>query len=222
MGIHMEVQVAMDEDEKKKRIEEFMPIAEKVLKIADDAGWKILKEKKNFTVYWMRSDESPILSVKGEGIVNATVQEISDLFKDFDKANALDPMFKEGRICLVLEGTQTINYACYKMPPLIASRDFVIQSIDMINSEGVGISVGKSVEVNELPIRDGVVRAVINDSGYVYKPLPEDPTKSLVQYVVNVDPKGWIPHWVVNATASDQGTNIQRLQEYFIKLKGKQ
>ena len=82
------------------------------------------------------------------------------------------------------------------------------------------MSVGRSVEVAELPHRNGFVRAVINgivsppdfllppslllsffffffffflreqlDSGYVYKPLPDDPSKSFVQYVVNVDVK---------------------------------
>eukprot|EP00026_Physarum_polycephalum_P013825 Phypoly_transcript_14271.p1 GENE.Phypoly_transcript_14271~~Phypoly_transcript_14271.p1 ORF type:complete len:242 (+),score=43.41 Phypoly_transcript_14271:183-908(+) len=217
----MEAQVVMDDSEKERRIQEFLPQIEKLLKLADDPGWKQMKSKKGYEVFWMRTDESPVVSVKGEGIVNAKVEDIFHFMQAFENANSIDPMFMEGRIALHLGNNHAINYAAYKMPPMITARDFVIHAYDAILENGVGVSVGKSIEVPELPHRHGFVRAAINNSGYVYKPLPEDPSKSFVQYVVNVDVKGWIPYWVVNMSAADQGANIKRLQDYFAKADNK-
>jgi hypothetical protein len=160
----------------------------------------------------------------------------------------------EGRIALDLGERHALNYAAYKMPPLITSRDFVIHAygnfylfikdlveffyrmhelkkqkfqiisyftpnfkkilenrktrktrktrsiqakiglekrdfcrfypgpkcsynififivIDGLLENGVGISVGKSVDIPELPHRHGFVRAVINGTGFSL-PLP--------------------------------------------------
>jgi len=167
----------------------------------------------------MRSDESPLVFVKGEGIVEASPQELFEFLQDFDKTTGLDPMFREGKIVLDLGNKHTINYAAFYMGPLITCRDFVMHGYDGIGGNGIGVSVGKSVDLDALPARPSYVRAIINASGYVYRALPEDPSKSFVQYVVNVDPKGWLPYWLVNLAASDQGTNIKRLQEYFAKEK---
>jgi len=81
------------------------------------------------------------------------------------------------------------------------------------------------VELDSIPDSPDYVRASINASGYIYRPVKGDPTKCFVQYVVNVDPKGWLPYWMVNLAASDQGSNVKNLQQYFKKLnkqKGKE
>jgi len=216
---YLPVQIAMDDEEKQKRIEDFHPYVEKIIKCAADPNWKSLKKKQGYEVFWMRSDESPLVYVKGEGVVEASVQELFEFLQDFDKTTSIDPMYKEGKIVLDLGGKHTINYAAFYMGPLISCRDFVMHGYDGVGESGIGVSVGKSIDLDALPERGGYVRAIINASGYVYRALPEDPSKCFVQYVVNVDPKGWLPYWLVNLAASDQGTNIKRLQEYFAKEK---
>merc|ERR1719271_2123448 len=38
-----------------------------------------------------------------------------------------------------------------------------------------------------------------------------------VNYIVQVDPKGWIPTWVVNMVAADQADNVTRVREHVHK-----
>jgi len=40
-----------------------------------------------------------------------------------------------------------------------------------------------------------------------------------VNYIVQVDPKGWIPHWVVNLVAGDEPMVIHKVRELVEKVK---
>jgi len=212
--------ISMEDAEKQRRVEDMNSLIQKVIQVASDPNWKLLKEKEAYKVFWMRSDESPIVFVKGEGVVDASAAEIFAFLQDMEKATSIDPMYREGKVVLDLGNKQSINYAAFNMPPLISARDFVFHGVDVILENGVGLSVGKSVELDELPPRSGFVRASINTTGYIYTPLADDPSKCFVQYVVNVDPKGWLPTWIVNMAAADQGSNVKSLQDYFAKAKG--
>lgn len=52
---------------------------------------------------------------------------------------------------------------------------------------------------------------------YVCKEITQNPPRTHVSYVVQFDPKGWIPAWVVNIIASEQARNVLRLKKYLIK-----
>jgi len=67
--------IVMGEEERKNRWEEFKPCVEKVIKTSEDPHWKLLKKHSTYSVFWMRSDDSPLVFVKGEGIVDASVQD---------------------------------------------------------------------------------------------------------------------------------------------------
>ena len=58
------------------------------------------------------------------------------------------------------------------------------------------------------------MRAEMSTTGYVFSPDPEQPsTASYVTYVVQVDPKGALPTWVVNLAAVEQADNAGRMRE---------
>jgi len=213
------IPLELSEEEKKKRIDDFLPNIESILKIINDPNWKLLKKKPGYQVYWMNAEGTPIVSIKGEAVIDASQKELFDFFSDFYKCTGVDPMLREGKIISDLGNHHLIGYLSFYVAPMVSNRDFVIHGYDVILEDGTGLSIGRSVEVDKFPARSGQVRASINMSGYVYKPLENDPSKCLVQYVVNVDPKGWLPYWLVNLTAGDQGANVKVLQDYFVSVK---
>lgn len=64
------------------------------------------------------------------------------------------------------------------------------------------------------------VRGTIAASGYWIRDNGDDTTglTYLVQVSTlahsQVDPKGWLPSWVVNLTAKDQALNVLRIKEF--------
>ena len=63
---------------------------------------------------------------------------------------------------------------------------------------------GASVGCHNLQSSHKFVRGRICTTGYIYTET-EIPGEILVTYVVQVDPRGSIPKWVVNLVASGQG-----------------
>jgi hypothetical protein len=51
------------------------------------------------------------------------------------------------------------------------------------------------------------------ESGYVITAVSE--TECNLTYVVQADPCGYIPVWLVNALADDQALNVRRIKDYF-------
>jgi hypothetical protein len=55
---------------------------------------------------------------------------------------------------------------------------------------------------------------IILDSKYVCKEITQNPTRTHVAYVVQFDPRGWLPSVVVNLLATEQALNVLRLKKY--------
>ena len=105
-------------------------------------------------------------------------------------------------------------------PPPLTHRDFVWKSCCTKISEDIYSIIAKScVHESKPPEPDSLlmahVRGIIGYSGWHMKSLGKG--KCLATYVVQCDPKGWVPHTAVNLIATRQGTNVQRLAKHFDK-----
>lgn len=70
-----------------------------------------------------------------------------------------------------------------------------------------------------VPVRKNRVRGELLMAGLVFERLSE--TQSRAYYIIHLDPKGWIPHWVVNLTAPHAGNNIRWVRDYLPNLENK-
>jgi len=58
------------------------------------------------------------------------------------------------------------------------------------------------------------VRAEIQTTGYVLRRDPDDPLRrTLLSYIVSMDPKGALPTWMVNLVAVEQADNAGRFRD---------
>mmetsp|Transcript_17022 Transcript_17022/g.42769 ORF Transcript_17022/g.42769 Transcript_17022/m.42769 type:complete len:99 (+) Transcript_17022:27-323(+) len=64
--------------------------------------------------------------------------------------------------------------------------------------------------------KTGTVRGEILTSGYYGRAIPSEP-RCRVWYIVQADPKGILPKWLVNLAATKQAANVTRLAEMFQK-----
>ena len=105
----------------------------------------------------------------------------------------------------------------FRLPSVIRDRDFVWEQLTMKLPNGAVVVAAQSVESGVVdavaPPLEGHVRGKILVSGYYAAPNPATGGSTLY-YVVQADPKGQLPMWVVNLVAPDQAQNVARLRNY--------
>ena len=102
----------------------------------------------------------------------------------------------------------------------MSARDFVVNIIYNKEPDGTIYSVASSsnVKLKVEPVK-GVVRAEQPIRGQMFKVDPNDPNKTYMTIVNELDLKGAIPDWVLRAAFKDQGYIIDRLRKTLPKWK---
>eukprot|EP01113_Clastostelium_recurvatum_P034188 TRINITY_DN4607_c0_g1_i2.p1 TRINITY_DN4607_c0_g1~~TRINITY_DN4607_c0_g1_i2.p1 ORF type:complete len:244 (-),score=62.79 TRINITY_DN4607_c0_g1_i2:121-852(-) len=191
-----------------------------IVESCESGEWKVSKTKGGVDASILYDPASPICKCMGKGQVMATPAELVEFFADFSCMKITDAMFISGEEVEKVDHHTVIYHGRFQCPPLITNRDFCWANSDCLIRDGdAGVSVGWSVEHPECPPESGFVRAQMMSSGYYFKRHDSDPSLSTLYYVVHVDPKGWIPTWVINLVAADQAFNVLRIKEHFEKLR---
>lgn len=96
---------------------------------------------------------------------------------------------------------------------VVSNRDFVMARAVRVNDDGSILANHVSIEHPEKGDQKGFVRGEIDVSGYYI--VPKSDNSCTCYYVVQLDPKGWIPTVVVNAVASKQPLVLAKLKKHF-------
>ena len=106
------------------------------------------------------------------------------------------------------------------MPAIVPDRDFIWDQVALRLPTGSVLIAGKSVddaEVSDVPSPKGHVRGAVLTSGYYVTPRWSQDGEmegSQIAFVVQADPKGVLPAWVVNLVAPKQAHNVTRLRKF--------
>jgi len=185
-------------------------------------GWTFFKDKGGVKCYYQKNDKSPFYMFLGEGIVDAGVDTLLSFFDKYENTKIVDSMFIEGEDIAVMDKENKICWMKYALPtPLITNRDFLFHQYSTVITDGpkIGLLIGISVTHDKCPSHKCYVRGEILLSGYLFKEVDGNPSQCHASYLVQADPKGWSPTWVVNMVSADQGLNILRLKEHFATSK---
>eukprot|EP00743_Colponemidia_sp_Colp-15_P015532 GILK01018703.1.p1 GENE.GILK01018703.1~~GILK01018703.1.p1 ORF type:complete len:238 (+),score=17.29 GILK01018703.1:53-715(+) len=181
-------------------------------------GWKFVKQTDGVNVYTKEATNSPFLIIRGETTVTASVEDILNFLNDRNNLRACDPMMMELKEIEAVGDGHHIVYSQIKTPWPVANRDFVMESCSRI-VDGVGFSVGFSVDHKSAPQLKGFVRGHIHASGYMCRPNNENKDLTDLVFIAQVDPKGMLPAWFVNCAAAGQATNVARIRDLFLMQK---
>ena len=110
-------------------------------------------------------------------------------------------------------------HGTFKLPSVVPYRDFVWDQVALRLPTGSVLIAGKSVEEFDddevVPVSKGHVRGAVLTSGYYIAPETEaEGGGSKIAFVVQADPKGSLPAWVVNLVAPKQAHNVTRLRKF--------
>ena len=224
-GISTKPSVAVTPAERSKYLklcESLVAEAEAATRADSGIAWVPRGSERDARVFAYTDPKNPVIKIKG--VVELDVPDISLLVKHFvsntttekltHNLGKLDPMLISAVVLgEVAPGGKTSNtqleWGTFRVPPPLATRDFVWLSHQRLTTDsdgrGMFVSLAHSVARPEAPDTwrtRSVVRGLISNTGYVFKQL--DAIRWELTYVVQVDPCGAVPKFVVNLVATDQ------------------
>mmetsp|Transcript_20235 Transcript_20235/g.31633 ORF Transcript_20235/g.31633 Transcript_20235/m.31633 type:complete len:164 (-) Transcript_20235:121-612(-) len=110
---------------------------------------------------------------------------------------------------------RTVWYSAYRMPWPIDSRDCVWETLEVIQEDGRGLCLGRSVRHKKAPARRGYVRVDMRHCGGLLDPCPENPNHTVFTFLGQADLKGWIPGVAGNLASVAQAECVKRLKKHF-------
>lgn len=100
----------------------------------------------------------------------------------------------------ILTPTAKIIYESFSMPSFVSNRDFVyLYTIREYSDKKIVIS-SRSITRDDYPETKKFVRGLLLHSGFVIVPINEN--SCTLHYFIHVDPKGWIPGFLVCISTS--------------------
>ena len=166
--------------------------------VAVAADWELIEEKDGIKIYKRQETDSALISFAGECVVDAKPATIAAVLNDHKRKGEWMANLMEARLIEEFNGMSSIVYSSFKSPGFISNRDFIYKYDFKVDpkTHAVNLTV-LSTEHTQAPATVGV-RGQLNYSVYVMEPMPDGKTRFRGE--INVDPKGWLPAWLVNLT----------------------
>eukprot|EP00339_Tiarina_fusa_P015843 CAMPEP_0117023768 /NCGR_PEP_ID=MMETSP0472-20121206/17710_1 /TAXON_ID=693140 ORGANISM="Tiarina fusus, Strain LIS" /NCGR_SAMPLE_ID=MMETSP0472 /ASSEMBLY_ACC=CAM_ASM_000603 /LENGTH=205 /DNA_ID=CAMNT_0004729991 /DNA_START=70 /DNA_END=687 /DNA_ORIENTATION=- len=181
-----------------------------------DDDWTFVNEKKEVKIHLRHVEESAVVMLRGVTTIPCTPDDILKCTEDLESRKSWDELFIEGNVVRELDDAHQIIHFKFKSPSMmVTNRDFVMARAVKRNDDGVILSNHVSVVVDDCPDAKGFVRGDVFASGYWIKPNGDG--TSTVAYVVQIDPKGWIPTAIVNVVAKKQPLVLAKMRDFLAK-----
>ena len=107
--------------------------------------------------------------MKSEYFINCTANQFIDLMTDINHRKEWDENIEKIELVLSLPEDTTVVYIKYKKFLMVSSRDAILVNRIMRAHNGL-VFVSSSCELDEYPVTNEAVRAVIETSGYYLEP----------------------------------------------------
>lgn len=195
---------------------------DKVLELDRPEGWHPHGQIDGVEVYTRTFEGCSLAYFKGQATLHCKGGMgalLSKLFKTEDRP-VWDEMCTFGASTHKAMPFYKYSLVQIKAPaPILSNRELLVVGRTRYMEDGSVIVSCKSVELPELPVVPGFVRAKFLDGGYVIRPAGED--DYLVTWTGCVDPCGFIPTFVANLTMKRQALTLAKLRSYLLEAEAK-
>lgn len=203
--------------------EEDQPDFEGFRKFAtDEDAWQLVVETDDMRITKRTVEGVSGFTQRGVTVINAPVAHVLEMIKRVDLRPKWDKMVATGEVLQTVNDLHLVVRFATERQLLVAARDFIVDVRGQINDDGSVIILANSPADHEkvYPVKDGVVRGIATNSGYILEPVPDsDPQKTKITFLTQrlyiffslfspvshspaVDPGGWIPASVLTLTVS--------------------
>ncbi len=164
--------------------------------------WEEVQDSDGVKVYRRQLPERSLKSVKGTGIVDASVATVALVLLDDARAPEWVDSLTEARVVRMISPSEYIEYNHVAMPLVVSDREFVTRVDMKIDRDK------RTVVIRSVPVADAAVKAntkvVRGELSAVYVLESIDAGKrTRLSVEIDADPKGSLPAWIVNFFQKD-------------------
>lgn len=159
--------------------------------------WEKFDEEDGISVFRREIPGSPIVALRGEGLVSAPILRVASVLVDSARAPEWVDSLAEVKILRDVSDTERIEWNHFETPIVLADRDFVFKSKLEIKPATKQILISShSVQDPAAPKTD-YIRGHIHYANFVLTSVNQGKaTRVLAE--VQCDPKGSVAKWIVN------------------------
>jgi hypothetical protein len=204
-----------------------------IIESINASDWSTPSIKQSISMSTRSQPNTSLLATKGVGIVNLEASVIHQLFSNPEYRSLYDPLYDSGRIHQSIDRLTHIKFTQFKAPWPVSKREVLSINRSTRLSDGSILDYATSIDLDDLPVTNGYVRAQLKYYGLLIKPINQpsnqsdsqsdsqsnsqsnDQTNSQsnsqsceVTYIQLSDPMGDLPQRLVNATSSDKALAI--------------
>jgi hypothetical protein len=168
--------------------------------VAQDKGWKLHSEKDGVQVFTQPVSNSAFKAVKAVGVVETSLSRIAYVLMD---VKTTKEWVYGTKVCTLLKQmtpADLIYYSEVDLPWPASNRDFIIRitlTQDPVTKVMTIVAENMPKYITE---KNGIIRIQRSSGLWYITPIDADHVR--VEYILQVDPGGWIPAWLVNIVAS--------------------
>ena len=159
--------------------------------------WEKIGDSDGIIAYRREVPGSPLIAVRGEGVINASIVRVSSVLVDTSRATEWIDRLVESRVVRQVSETETIHYDHVGTPIVMKDRDFVTRAKLEFDNAGKRVIVRMRSVTDPLAPPTDYVRGEIMESNFIMTSI-EHGTKTHLLVEVHADPKGSIAKWIVN------------------------
>lgn len=158
--------------------------------------WELVKDSDNIQTYTIVSDKTDIVKAKARAVFDASLVDVKTVLNEVGERYLWVPYLLESSIISELNENKRIEYSLFKAPWPASNRDFVYSHEIVETSDKSIFYKMESVSLKQQAEISGVVRGEVMESSYRLKSVGNNKTE--IELIYHVDPKGWLPNWIVN------------------------
>ncbi|MCW3087444.1 MAG: hypothetical protein JWQ78_830 [Sediminibacterium sp.] len=162
--------------------------------------WKLKSDRDGIRAYSKKTPDSKINAVKIEAVFPASLTQFASVLLDVNAYDTWIYNSKSTKLLKQVSPSELYYYSEVIFPWPTTNRDFVSHMSMRQDSRTKAVSVDASNVSGFVPQKPNIVRITRSTGKWLITPLGKDQVK--VDYILQVDPGGDLPAWLINPFAS--------------------
>lgn len=162
--------------------------------------WSLKLDKEGIKVYTKNLDDSPYKAIKTVCIIDASLSKLTAVLLDINRSADWVYATKKCTLLKQPSPSEILYYSEIEVPWPASNRDFIVLLKVTQDEKTKTVTVEGINKPTYLPEYKNLVRIQQSYSKWVIVPLTHGQVK--VEYVLQVDPGGNVPSWLINLFAT--------------------